>query len=65
MLETYYCCGCLTKIVAPSQYIKCKCGHPYIFWASYEKNGWGHRPYPLSGLPQELIDIIVKEEWLK
>lgn len=65
MLETYYCCGCLTKIVAPSHFVKCACGHSYIFWASYEKNGWGQRPYPLLGLPQELVDIINKEGWLK
>ncbi len=57
-METYYCCNCFSKIVAPAGYIKCKCEHHYIFWASFEKNNYGNRPHPLWNIPNELVDIM-------
>lgn len=54
-METYFCTCCFNKIETQ--------GPGFIFWASYEQNGWGIRSNPLQDLPVELIEKLKTENF--
>lgn len=66
-MEVSYCCKCFHEIIRPYPgRHKCnKCGHEYVFWASFERNGWGVRATdPIKHLPQELVEILKQKGWI-